>query len=189
MLASAAVPTLYEAVEINGHLHWDGLFSQNPPVNDLMGQPPGRKPEELWVIQINPQEFEGEPSTTEVIADRRNELSGNISLNQELRFIEQVNEWVEEGKLPAGEFERTAVRRIDMGKRLHCSTKADRDPDFLDELRELGARRAREFLDGSLSLATTRRPSRSSGRSPRRRPPDSRSYKSRSATHSRPYSL
>ncbi|ELZ21106.1 Patatin [Halosimplex carlsbadense 2-9-1] len=146
VLASAAVPNLFEAVEINGHLHWDGLFSQNPPVNDLMGLPPDRKPEELWVVQINPQEFEGEPSTTEVIADRRNELSGNISLNQELHFIERVNEWVEDGTLPADKFVRTDVRRIQMGKRFHCSTKVDRDPAFLDELRELGAERAREFL-------------------------------------------
>jgi len=149
VLASAAVPNLFEAVEIHGHLHWDGLFSQNPPVSDLMHKPPGRKPEELWVVQINPQEFEGEPSTTEVIADRRNELSGNISLNQELGFIEQVNEWVEDGKLPADEFQQTEIRRINMGKRFHCSTKVDRDPAFLDELRELGHQRATEFLDES----------------------------------------
>jgi NTE family protein len=146
VLASAAVPNLFEAVEIHGHLHWDGLFSQNPPVSDLMHQPPRRKPEELWIVQINPQEFEGEPSTNEVIADRRNELSGNISLNQELGFIEQVNEWIDEGKLPAEEFERTEIRRIEMGEQFHCSTKVDRDPAFLDELRDLGSRRAREFL-------------------------------------------
>ena len=146
VLASAAVPNLYEAVEINGHFHWDGLFSQNPPVNDLMHQPPGRKPEELWIIQINSQEFDGEPSTTEVIADRRNELSGNISLNQELNFIKRVNQWVAEGKLPADEFQQTDIRRINMGRRYHSATKVDRDPGFLDELRDLGRERAREFL-------------------------------------------
>ncbi|WP_018257263.1 patatin-like phospholipase family protein [Halomicrobium katesii] len=147
VLASAAVPNLFEAVEIDGHYHWDGLFSQNPPVGDLMSQPPERKPEELWVIQVNPQGFEGEPTMSEVIADRRNELSGNISLNQELGFIERVNEWVETGKLPADEFTRTEIHRIQMGRQYHCSTKVDRDPAFIDELRELGAQRAREFLN------------------------------------------
>ncbi|MDT3437278.1 patatin-like phospholipase family protein [Haloarcula sp. 1CSR25-25] len=146
VLASAAVPNMFEAVKIDGHYHWDGLFSQNPPVGDLMDLPPDRKPEELWVIQVNPQTFEGEPTTSEVIADRRNELSGNISLNQELGFIEQVNEWVESGKLPPDEFTRTSIHRIQMGKRYHCSTKVDRDPDFLTELQTLGKRRAREFF-------------------------------------------
>ncbi|RLM95257.1 patatin-like phospholipase family protein [Haloarcula sp. Atlit-7R] len=147
VLASAAVPNMFEAVKINGHYHWDGLFSQNPPVGDLMNLSPDRKPEELWVIQVNPQTFEGEPTTSEVIADRRNELSGNISLNQELGFIEQVNEWVENGKLPAEEFTKTDVHRIQMGKQYHCSTKVDRGPDFINELRELGTRRAREFIE------------------------------------------
>ena len=146
VLASAAVPALFEAVEIHGHYHWDGLFSQNPPVNDLMHQPAGRKPDELWVIQINPQEFEGEPTSLEVIADRRNELAGNISLNQELRFIERVNEWVADGTLPADEFSRTEIRHIRMGKRYHCSTKVDRDPDFIAELMALGRERAAAFL-------------------------------------------
>jgi NTE family protein len=146
ILASAAVPNVFEAVELNGHYHWDGLFSQNPPVGDLMGQPAENKPEELWVIQINPQEFEGEPTSIDVIADRRNELSGNISLNQELGFIERVNKWVEDGELSDDEFIKTDIHRIQMGERFHCSTKLDRSPDFIEELMELGDTRAGEFL-------------------------------------------
>jgi len=145
VLASAALPELFRAVEIHGHLHWDGLFSQNPPVDDLMSLPE-RKPEELWVIQVNPQEFTGEPTTTEVIADRRNELAGNISLNQELGFIEKVNEWIETGKLPADEFTKTEIHRIQMGQRFHCSTKVDRSATFITDLQRLGVKRATEFL-------------------------------------------
>jgi len=145
VLASAAVPHLFEAVEINGHFHWDGLFSQNPPIDDLMTVDTDRKPEELWVIQINPQEREGEPTSLEEIADRRNELSGNISLNQELRVIERVNDWVDEGYLPESKFKRTTVRRIQMGRAYHCSTKVDRRPSFIRELMELGEQRAAEF--------------------------------------------
>jgi NTE family protein len=147
VLASAAVPNLFEAVEINGHYHWDGLFSQNPPIDDLMAVEASRKPDELWVIQINPQVREGEPSSLEEIADRRNELSGNISLNQELRVIERVNDWVEQGYLPESEFTKTEIHRIEMGETYHCSTKVDRRPSFIRELMELGERRAVEFTE------------------------------------------
>lgn len=149
ILASAAVPSLFEAVEIDGHYHWDGLFSQNPPVDDLMTVAADRKPEELWVIQINPQEREGEPTSLEEIADRRNELSGNISLNQELGVIERVNEWIDEGHLPESEFSKTEIHRIPMGRTYHCSTKVDRSPSFIRELIDLGKKRATEFYGGS----------------------------------------
>lgn len=145
VLASAAVPTVFEAVEINDHLHWDGQFSQNPPVSDLMRQPPARKPDEIWVVQINSQKLDGEPTSVEEVADRRNELSGNISLNQELRFIERVNDWVDGGKLPADEFTHTTVRRIQMDERFGSSTKFDRDPAFIQELMQLGRDRVAEF--------------------------------------------
>ena len=147
VLASAAVPSIFEAVKLDGRIYWDGLFSQNPPVKDLMHLPPERKPDELWIVQINPQQIDGEPKTLDEIGDRRNELSGNISLNQELRFVEQVNEWVDEGMLPAENFSKISVQRIEMNRRYHASTKIDRRPEFIEELKELGRNRATEFLD------------------------------------------
>jgi NTE family protein len=146
VLASAAVPNMFEAVKINGHYHWDGLFSQNPPIDDLMTVDADRKPEELWVIQINPQERADEPTSLAEIADRRNELSGNISLNQELRTIERVNSWIDEGHLPESDFIRTTIKRIEMADTYHCSTKVDRSRSFLSDLMERGEERAPEFL-------------------------------------------
>lgn len=147
VLASAAVPNLYRAVEINEHYHWDGLFSQNPPVNDLFHQPPDRKPDELWIIQINDQSSEGEPRRLDEIADRRNELSGNISLNQEIQFIEQVTEWVEDGLLPAEQFTKPEIHRLKLNGGYPSSSKIDRDPAFIEELIERGRKRAGAFLD------------------------------------------
>ena len=141
VLASAAVPSLFEAVEINGHYHWDGLFSQNPPIDDLLTVDADRKPDELWVIQINPQERDGQPTSLAEIADRRNELSGNISLNQELRVIERVNEWLEAGHLPEEQFTHTEIRRIEMGR-------AYQSPRFIQELMDAGEERAAKFLEG-----------------------------------------
>lgn len=146
LLASAAVPNLFPAVEIDGQYHWDGLFSQNPPVRDLMRVERDRRPEELWIIQINPQTRKGEPRTVEEIGDRRNELSGNISLNQELRVIEQVNEWVAEGYLPEEHFAHTEIRRIAFEERLGYVSKLDRRWTFISDLIERGEQQADDFL-------------------------------------------
>jgi NTE family protein len=147
LLASAAIPTLFEGVEIDGDLHWDGLFSQNPPVRQLMEGGPGTKPDELWVIQINPQRSDEHLKSLEAIHDRRNELSGNLSLNQELRFIEVVNEWVENGDLTPDRYKHTEVRRLILDADLGHASKLDRDSAFLDDLQEMGRENARSFLD------------------------------------------
>ena len=94
MLASAAIPTLFRSVHEAGGVYWDGLFSQNPPVRDLLAT----EPDEIWVIQINAKERSAEPRTMVEIADRRNELSGNLSLYQELHFIEQIDSMIEDGR-------------------------------------------------------------------------------------------
>ncbi len=78
ILASAAIPTLFRAVHTNGGVYWDGLFSQNPPVRELPDAEP--KPNEIWVIQINPEKSKSEPKTMPQITDRRNELSDNLVL-------------------------------------------------------------------------------------------------------------
>ena len=57
-------------------MYWDGLFSHNPPVREL----PDAKPNEIWVIQTNPERSVSEPKSMAEITDRRNELSGNLSL-------------------------------------------------------------------------------------------------------------
>ena len=146
VLASAAVPELYEAVEIDGDYHWDGLFSQNPPIRDLFHVPVERKPDELWVVQINPQTVEGEPKSRREIIDRRNELSGNISLNQELHFTEQMNELLDEGHLPEDEYRHTTIRRIQLNGDFTYASKLNRSPAFIDRLLEQGRQYAEDFL-------------------------------------------
>jgi NTE family protein len=147
VLASAAVPELFPAVEIHDHYHWDGLFSQNPPVRDLLHVAAERKPDELWVVQINPQEREDLPTSPSEIADRRNELSGNISLNKELRFIQQVNDWIDQGHLPESDFSRTSVRRIELDQQFDQPSKLDRSSDFLTGLLDRGEAKAEAFLE------------------------------------------
>jgi NTE family protein len=147
VLASAALPTLFEAVHTNGGVYWDGLFSQNPPVREL----PDAKPDEIWVIQIDPQRRSGEPKTMPDIMDRRNELAGNLSLYQEIYFIEKINEWVAEGVLSNTKHEVIEVRWIEMLRNLDSESKLDRDPRFIRAMMAYGEDRARTFLDTELA--------------------------------------
>jgi NTE family protein len=108
ILASAAIPTLFRSVHLDDGTYWDGLFSQNPPVRELVDA----RPDEIWVIQINPTHVDSEPRSPIEIADRRNELSGNLSLHQELRFIEKIDQLLEEGALARDGKYRTIVVRV-----------------------------------------------------------------------------
>ena len=142
VLASAAIPNLFRAVPVDGRIYWDGLFSQNPPVREL----PDAQPDEIWVVQINPSAREREPTTVADIFDRRNELSGNLSLSQELYFIGKMNDLVDGGALAGTKYRHIDVATIALKRELGFSSKLDRSPDFLAELIEAGEQQAAEFL-------------------------------------------
>jgi NTE family protein len=149
ILASAAIPTLFRSVRSgDGGTYWDGLFSQNPPVRELTDE----GPDEIWVVQINPKELETEPRTVVEIADRRNELSGNLSLYQELRSIEKIDQLLEEGLLSTdGKYKQIVVRVIELSRSrfsgsLGTASKLNRDPRFIEDLMSHGEARAEEFL-------------------------------------------
>jgi NTE family protein len=177
ILSSAAVPFLFRAVHtgeaaywdsttsevpqthIGDGVYWDGLYSQNPPIRDLTDA----DPHEIWVLQINPEEIAKEPTGAADIGDRRNELSGNISLNQELYFVRKINELVRrfgvykngEIKLRGGygpdkrEYRIIKVRRIELSLPTHLppSSKLDRNPVFIDRLMDHGQEQASHFLE------------------------------------------
>ena len=148
ILASAAIPTLYKSARFGGGTYWDGLFSQNPPVKELTDE----RPDEIWVIQVNPKETEHEPKTMAEIADRRNELSGNLSLYQELGFIEKIDQMLEQGRLPQNDkYKQIVVRVIELARSrlshsLGAASKLNRDPRFIQDLISHGELRAEEFV-------------------------------------------
>lgn len=158
LLASTTLPWMFRAVHIGDEVYWDGLFSQNPPVREfLQGVAVQQKPDEIWVIRINPQRCATEPTSVEAIEDRRNELAGNLSLNQELAFIDQVNEWLAAGKLVSPSKKPIAVHSIAMSADL-CATldyasKLNRSPAFISRLMAEGERQAEAFLSTGRSQA------------------------------------
>jgi NTE family protein len=95
ILASCAVPSVFPAAQIGGDGDWDGLFSDNPSLQELVRpgtigdeNPPGR----IWLIKINPTAWKEVPELPDDIVVRRNQLEGNISLFQQLRHLEMLND-------------------------------------------------------------------------------------------------
>ena len=169
VLASAAIPSLFKAVHtgkavywhssqqrnvrpyIDEGVYWDGLYSSNPPIRQLANS----NPDEIWVIQINPEEIDEEPKRTGVIEDRRNELAGNLSLNQELSFVRETNQLIRTHNIPK---KTIKVRRIELTRPLDYASKLDRDAAFIKELMDKdGKEEATPFLEALAVLSTFER--------------------------------
>jgi NTE family protein len=143
LLASAAIPELFRAVSVPGRgVYWDGLFSQNPPIHDLLEL----RIDELWLIQINSSTCARIPTETHEILDRRNALAGNLSMEQELAFIDTLNRAISMGRLKDSNFRPIQVSRISLDRELDHRTKMDRRPAFIEEMREHGRTKCRWFL-------------------------------------------
>ena len=143
LLASAAIPELFRAVSVPGRgTYWDGLFSQNPPIKDLVHH----RIDELWLIQINSSTCLRVPTETHEITDRRNALAGNLSMEQELRFIGVINQAIARGKLKDSRFRPVRISRIALDRDLGYRSKMDRRSELLDELRDYGQAKGRWFL-------------------------------------------
>lgn len=147
ILASAAIPTLFRAVHIDNKIYWDGLFSQNPPLKDFVKGDSGSKPDEIWIIQINPTRREKEPRSIKEIEDRRNELAGNLSLNQEIDFIQSVNKWVDSKYLPGDKYKHVHIEQIVMEHDLDMASKLDRNEDFIKDLMAYGEEAAGRLFE------------------------------------------
>ncbi|WP_047396708.1 patatin-like phospholipase family protein [Chitinibacter sp. ZOR0017] len=173
-LASCAVPNIFPAVQHEGRAYWDGLFSDNPPINELVraqyvGE--GNIPDEVWVIKINPTGCRSVPELPEAIADRRNEMVGNVSLFQQLDTLSWLNELMLRDAFRPEFLAQFDIRQpvlipkchlaqatapyhipfIEMSEALHeldYESKLDRNPENLTRLIEDGRRQASLFLQG-----------------------------------------
>lgn len=147
ILASACLPFLYKAVEIDGEYYWDGGFMGNPPLYPLIYQ---TDCEDVLIVQINPIHVDEVPTTAPAIIDRMNELSFNSSLMREMRAIAFVKKLLDEERVPRGRYKDLRIHTIDaeveLGQ-LGYSSKLNADGKFLHWLFELGRSRAGMFLD------------------------------------------
>lgn len=152
ILASACLPTLFQAVEFvdpktgTCEAFWDGGYTGNPALFPLFDK---SLPDDIVVVNINPLVREDLPVTPPDILNRINEISFNSSLLRELRAISFVRRLIEDGSVKKGAMKDVLVHMIaddDLMTRLNVATKLVPTPVVLGELKEAGQAAADRFL-------------------------------------------
>ena len=146
VMASACLPRLFQAVEIDGAPYWDGGYAGNPPLWPLFYE---TDCVDAIIVQINPIERDSTPRTPREIADRVNEITFNSALLAELRAVHFVARLLDRGALDPAKYKRVNVHRIGGDGKLEefgAATKVDTSWTFLTTLRDLGREAARGWL-------------------------------------------
>ncbi|CAM5763928.1 patatin-like phospholipase family protein [Bosea minatitlanensis] len=146
VMASACLPMVFQAVEIDGEAYWDGGYMGNPALFPLFYE---AHCDDILLVQINPLQRRELPTRAREIQDRLNEITFNASLLRELRAIDFVNRLVDAGKLPREEYKRVLMHRIDGGPplaELTSSSRMNAEWDFLLRLRDMGRAAAKRWL-------------------------------------------
>lgn len=152
ILASACLPTLFQAVEVEDaetgmvEAFWDGGYTGNPALFPLFNT---SLPDDIVIININPLERTDIPRTPQQIQNRINEISFNSSLLRELRAIEFVQRLLDDGRLPDGSMSRVLIHMIAddaLMNELSVATKLIATPYTLAKLKEAGQAAADDFL-------------------------------------------
>jgi len=150
VLASACLPFIRQAVEIEGKPYWDGGFTGNPALWPLFYD---KTPDDLLIVHINPLKRPGTPKSAGDIMDRVNEITFNASLMAELRAVAFVKRLIEDDLLKdaakAGlrNIHIHAIRADEALKDYPASSKYDTSWNFLTGLRDRGRETAKEWLD------------------------------------------
>jgi NTE family protein len=150
VMASACLPMVFQAVEIDGIPYWDGGYMGNPAIFPFFRT---TDTEDVLIVSINPVQRNATPRTQNEIVNRINEITFNSSLIAEYRAIEFVTRLIDQGKLPRGrgpgEYRRINVHRVALDsafKELTADSKLDSDFAFFELLRNGGQRAGKDFL-------------------------------------------
>ena len=138
ILASACLPTVFQAVEIGPEAYWDGGYMGNPAIEPFFTS---CLSSDLLLVQINPIVRDEVPRNPQDIADRVNEISFNGPLLRELRHVEFVNECLRRGELKDSGYREIFLHRVGGGADLQAypaSSKLDGDLALIEALHDLG---------------------------------------------------
>ena len=145
LLASACLPTLFQAIEIEGEPYWDGGYSGNPTITPLVRE---CKSQDTLLVAVNPVERPGTPRSAREILDRLNEVSFNATLLKELRMIALLRQVADPGSSEGAQWAHMRIHLIASSvlPTLGASSKFNAEWDFLSMLRDEGRRSADAFL-------------------------------------------
>ena len=149
VMASACLPLMFQAVEIDGVPYWDGGYMGNPALFPFFNSCASN---DVVLVQINPIERKTTPRTAREIFNRVNEITFNSSLLKELRAIEFVARLIDEGKLDPSDYSQVLLHRIEPGEEmlaLSASSKLNAEWAFLIHLRDIGRAAASRWLEES----------------------------------------
>jgi NTE family protein len=149
IMASACLPQVFQAVEIDGEPYWDGGFLANPPLWPLFYDD---TPDDILLVSLNPFVRDETPKTPGEIMDRLNEITFNAALASELRAIGFVQKLLDEGLLKdnaRGRYRRMLMHAITADKALadlSLGSKFDTEWSFLTDLKARGRTAAESWL-------------------------------------------
>ncbi|MFN6998880.1 MAG: patatin-like phospholipase family protein [Elioraea tepidiphila] len=145
VMASACLPKLFKAVEIDGEAYWDGGFMGNPALFPLVDESDCR---DLVIVQINPIRRDRLPVSAADILNRVNEITFNASLIKELRAITLLRRLIEAEGLERERYRDMRLHRIggEGLEHLSVSSKFNAEWAFLTHLRDLGRDAAERWL-------------------------------------------
>ncbi|MDQ0348162.1 patatin-like phospholipase family protein [Ancylobacter vacuolatus] len=146
LMASACLPTLFQAVEVDGESYWDGGYSGNPTMTPLVRE---LESDDTILIPINPVERPGTPRTASEILNRLNEVSFNAVLLKELRMIALLRQVANPGNCEGAQWARMRIHlvRNSIMDTLGYSSKLNAEWEFLSMLRDEGRKAADAFLE------------------------------------------
>jgi NTE family protein len=145
LLASACLPTMFQAIEIDGEPYWDGGYSGNPTLTPLVRESDAH---DTILVQINPRERLEPPRTANEILNRLNEVSFNSPLMKELRMIALLHEVADPGHGEGARWAGMRTHRImsDTLADFGASSKLNAEWGFVSLLKEEGRKSADAFL-------------------------------------------
>jgi NTE family protein len=145
LLASACLPTMFQAIEIDGEPYWDGGYAGNPTLTPLIRESDAH---DTILVQINPRERLEPPRTANEILNRLNEISFNSPLMKELRMIALLRQVADPGHGEGARWAGMRTHRImtDALADFGASSKLNAEWEFISMLKEEGRKSADAFL-------------------------------------------